>query len=248
MKTRIIHTRFWQDSFVCELSPKEKLLFIYLLTNDRVNLIGCYELPDKYILADLDLTKAELSQFKNKLQRAGKIIFKDGWIRIVNVDKYNSYNGEKLIRAKENELSNVPKELIEYKVSIDTSIHTSIDTLNNHKSKIINNKYNNIKNVDNSVMQELADKLSISVKDVENTLIKMTAWLEAKGKSYKNYKAGLTNWLLKSIEDGKIRKVSKHNDIPELVTIDEKTRLANIEKIKSLKDQYGLIHKNPQST
>ena len=130
MKTRIIHTRFWQDSFVCQLSHKEKLFFAYLITNDRVNIIGCYELPDKYIMADLELTRQELEKAKEKLHKAGKVLFKDGWIRIVNSDKYNSYNGEKLLKARENELSQAPKELIEYKVSIDTSIHTSINRPN----------------------------------------------------------------------------------------------------------------------
>jgi len=199
MKTRIIHTRFWQDSFVCELSPKEKLLFIYLLTNDRVNLVGCYELPDKYIMADLDITKAELSQFKTKLQNAGKIIFKDGWIRIVNVDKYNSYNGEKLIRAKENELSNVPKELIEYKVSIDTSIHTSIDTPNNHKSKIINNKYNNINNILEEDISEIALKYNVPENFVKSKLDDMSNWIISIGKPnyYKNFYSALCNWVKK---------------------------------------------------
>jgi len=91
MKTRIIHTRFWQDSYVVELSHKEKLVFLYLLTNDRVSLTGMYELPDRYIQADLDLTSEELVIIKDKLQKDGKIFFFKGWVKLLNHDKYNSF-------------------------------------------------------------------------------------------------------------------------------------------------------------
>ncbi len=215
MKTRIIHTRFWQDSFVCELSHKEKLLFVYLFTNDRVNITGIYELPDKYIMADLNLTSTELTNAKTKLQKAGKLFFKDGWIKIINADKYNSYTGEKLIKARENELSQTPKELIEYRVGIDTSIDTSIDTPNNHKSLIINNKeevvkekqYNNLDSIDDEIIKKIADHYKISVLDVNKTNDAMFLWCKSKGKTYKDYRAGLMNWVQRRLEEGKIKKL-----------------------------------------
>jgi hypothetical protein len=140
MKTRIIHTRFWQDSFVSTLSKTDKLIFIYLLTNDRVSLTGIYELPDKYIKADLEVTQKELDGTKQKLAKNDKIYFLDGWVRIVNHDKYNSYTGEKIEIAKEKEIQSVPSKLMGDRPSIDTSIDTSSDTPNNNKSKIINQK------------------------------------------------------------------------------------------------------------
>jgi hypothetical protein len=151
MKTRIVHTRFWQDEFVNTLTPKEKLLFIYLLTNDRVSLTGMYELPDKYIKADLELTDKELEVAKEKLQKNNKILFCDGWVKIVNHDKYNSYTGEPIQKAKLKELALVPDKLIHYRYPINTSIDTSIDTPNkdiyNHKSKLIIKKDNQKKEV-----------------------------------------------------------------------------------------------------
>lgn len=139
MKTRIIHTRFWQDSFVSTLSKTDKLIFIYLLTNDRVSLTGIYELPDKYIKADLEVTQKELDETKQKLIKNDKIYFLDGWVRIVNHDKYNSYTGEKIEIAKEKEIQSVPSKLMVDRPGIDTSIDTSSDTPNNQKPKIINN-------------------------------------------------------------------------------------------------------------
>lgn len=135
MKTRIIHTRFWQDEFVNTLNQKEKLLFIYLLTNDRVSLTGMYELPDKYIKADLELTQKELDVAKDKL--TGKILFCDGWIKIVNHDKFNSYSGESIERAKDKEMALIPEKIRVGKPTLSPRVNPSVSPPNNHKSKDI---------------------------------------------------------------------------------------------------------------
>ena len=47
-KNRVVNTRFWRDSFIFNhLNPLDRYLFLYLLTNDRTNLSGVYELPIK---------------------------------------------------------------------------------------------------------------------------------------------------------------------------------------------------------
>jgi hypothetical protein len=137
MKTRIIHTRFWQDSYITKLSHKEKLTFVYLLTNDHVSLTGIYELPDKYIQFDLDLNEEEINSIKEKFQKDNKIFFIDGWIKILNHDKYNSFKGEKIEIAKAKELEKIPLKIKQYQWGIDTSINTSIDTPSNdnHNNK-----------------------------------------------------------------------------------------------------------------
>ncbi len=48
-KTRYIKTDFWSDSFIESLDPVEKLLFIYLFTNDRLDLCGIYEITIRKI-------------------------------------------------------------------------------------------------------------------------------------------------------------------------------------------------------
>ena len=39
-KFRYVNTRFWDDSYVAELSPLEKLAFLYLLTNSLTTIAG----------------------------------------------------------------------------------------------------------------------------------------------------------------------------------------------------------------
>ena len=43
---------------------------------------------------------------------------------------------------------------------------------------------------------EISEKYHIPLSFVRLCLERMTNWLEAKGKTYKNYKRGLMNWVL----------------------------------------------------
>jgi len=151
MKTRIIHTRFWEDSFVCDLSHKEKLTFLYLLTNARIGLTGIYELPDKFILLDLELTKEELEKAKKKLQESDKIYFIGGYVAIKNAKKYNDYSkgNDNQVKAYYKEIGMLPDvvksrlvdygfELVSNSIPTSPQLVTQLDII--HKTKTINNK------------------------------------------------------------------------------------------------------------
>lgn len=94
MKTRIIHTKFWKDTFVSDLNPSEKLIFLYLLTNDRVNIIHCYECADREILFDTGVTRDALESAKIKLSAGGKVYFFQNYVFLANAEKYEQYRGE----------------------------------------------------------------------------------------------------------------------------------------------------------
>ena len=42
MKQRYINTKFWDDNYVIQLDPSEKLMFIYFITNPLTNICGIY--------------------------------------------------------------------------------------------------------------------------------------------------------------------------------------------------------------
>ena len=149
METRILHTKFWKDNYIEGLDHKGKLLFVYLLTNETVNICGIYEIGDKTIKYDLDFTQEELDSYKKKFQDDGKFSFHNGWVKIHKVDKYNTFSGPKNDIARKNQLSRVPKELY----SMDTSIYTSMDTTLNH------NHYLNTNHNLNKGYQKLKDKV-----------------------------------------------------------------------------------------
>jgi len=135
MKTRIIYTKFWYDNYISTLNPKEKLLFLYLITNEKINICGIYELPDKYILLDTGLTQKELDSCKQKFMEDGKFAFIDGWIKIMNFNNYNTFTGEKNEKAKEKELSIIPEKVLNFEYPMDRGIDrvsANLDTLINH--------------------------------------------------------------------------------------------------------------------
>jgi hypothetical protein len=116
MKTRVVQTKFWEDNWVIELTHKEKLAFLYFVTNPRVNLSGVYQLPDKFILNDLDLTSSELTAIKNKFTKTDKVHFVDGFVILRNSRKYNNFfkGNEWQRKAFHREIELLPKSVFEY--------------------------------------------------------------------------------------------------------------------------------------
>ena len=115
MKYRQIKTDFWQDGYISELTDKEKLFFIYLFTNDRVNMCGIYELPDKFMLPTLGATLGELENMKQKMQKDNKYAFYKGWVFIINFADHNRYSSaDNVVKAYLKEFNAIPAEILSY--------------------------------------------------------------------------------------------------------------------------------------
>lgn len=142
MKIRTLHTKIWKDDYFASLNESEKLLFLYYLTNERVNLVGIYEMSDREVEFDTGIKKEQTQEIQKKFEKDKKFAFKDGWVVILNFNKHNSYNGVKLDKAIEKELKSIPDEIkeIEYQYSID-KVSSKHDTSNININ--INNSINN---------------------------------------------------------------------------------------------------------
>jgi hypothetical protein len=55
----------------------------------------------------------------------------------------------------------------------------------------------------------LEEKFSISKKDVVVVAEYMIDWRESTGRSYKNYKSAMFNWIRNKLQEGKIKKIEK---------------------------------------
>ncbi|MDD3394876.1 MAG: hypothetical protein PHG19_09585 [Anaerotignum sp.] len=86
-----IERDFWQDNFVLELTPEEKYFYLYLLTNGRVNALGCYELRMKIAVLETGYNGESIKKYLDKFTSVGKILFDEETqeILIVNWHKYN---------------------------------------------------------------------------------------------------------------------------------------------------------------
>ena len=113
MKTRIIHTRIWEDEFFGGLNSKNKLLFIYLLTNHRIGMTGVYECSDRLISFDTGISIEDINSGKEILKN--KFVFYKGWIVILNCGKYNNYTSNDFMKkAYQKERESLPEDLKKY--------------------------------------------------------------------------------------------------------------------------------------
>lgn len=119
MKTRIIKTAIWNDSFFINLSSEAKLVFLFLITNNLIGMTGIYEMSPEIIsfYTKIQIDKIE-KILKDNLKE--KIIYRDGWIVVKNAIKHNNYaTNPKQKMAYMKEWNNLPEELKIYAPSFN---------------------------------------------------------------------------------------------------------------------------------
>lgn len=137
-KQRIVNTKFWDDSYITRLTPTEKLLFLYLLTNPLTNISGVYELPAKRVAFDTGISSDRAETIFKKLEKDGKLITVDGWVGIVNFIKHQSLN-PKIKQGILSELKRAPKSISD-RLSIDyQTLCAGSDSLSHLNSNLNNN-------------------------------------------------------------------------------------------------------------
>lgn len=91
-KKRMVSTHFWNDTFTAELEPIEKLLFLYLLTNDQTNMLGVYELALRRIAFDTGIDKDMVLKIFELLKVAEKAEYTQGFVILYNFSKHQKFN------------------------------------------------------------------------------------------------------------------------------------------------------------
>jgi len=89
---RQIHTKIWKDAWFLDLEAQDKLLFIYLFSNERSNLSGLYDISLKVIAFETDIPVEEVRAGLARFERAGKAFYQDGWLWIPKLLRYNAQN------------------------------------------------------------------------------------------------------------------------------------------------------------
>ncbi len=91
-KQRIINTKFWSDPYIQSLKPDEKLVYLYLLTNERTSICGIYEITENTISFDTGLTVPRLRQIVDSLIHANKLRKEGNWVYLTNFNKHQKNN------------------------------------------------------------------------------------------------------------------------------------------------------------
>lgn len=137
---RAVHTSFWQDTYVLDLTPDEKYFYLYIMTNTKTNLSGIYEISLRTIELETGLTRETINQLIRKFVDDRKIDFceQTNEMMIINWLKYNSVKSPKLFVPFLNELKLVKNQkflekikqiLIGYGYSIDRVSEIGLQTV-----------------------------------------------------------------------------------------------------------------------
>ena len=142
MKTRLLETKFWKDTYIVGLTIEQRLLYIYFITNERVNIIHCYEITDREIQFDTGIDRGIITPSKTRFQKDGKFSFYKDYVFLLNACKYESYVGEKNDNAKLKLYKQMPPDVLDWYRGIYTPLIGTISQYQyqNHKSEIINQK------------------------------------------------------------------------------------------------------------
>lgn len=108
---RQVHVSIWKDAWYLDLEPNEKLLFVYLFTNESTNLAGIYKIALRVIAFETCLDISFVTDTLNKFAAAGKAFYEDGIVWIVNMRKYHETTSTKIktrIQADIDVLPNCP--------------------------------------------------------------------------------------------------------------------------------------------
>jgi hypothetical protein len=122
---------------VINLTPTEKLLFLYLLTNPLTNICGVYELPVRRIVFDTGIEEKDAMEILNKLEASGKVIYQNGWIGMKNWIRHQNLKNSKIRQGIHYELRSAPRDLVDKlgiddsSIGLDESLHLNLNSNTN---------------------------------------------------------------------------------------------------------------------
>jgi len=112
---RYISSSFWSDDWVDSLSIKEKLLYMYLLTNEHTNIAGVYKITVKRIKDDTGITRAEVESALAKFSKNKKAFYINEYIIIPKWPKHQKLGERGTLRLGVNTiLKNLPQNIKDF--------------------------------------------------------------------------------------------------------------------------------------
>ncbi|MFT5348336.1 MAG: hypothetical protein ACI9M3_001376 [Bacteroidia bacterium] len=116
-KLRSVSTAFWSDPFVEELTPTEKLLFLYLVTNEKTNMLGIYEASISKMSFETGIDKKTLSKALERFETVGKVKYINNFVFLTNYLKHQNFNPN-MKKSAIDVFNNLPKGLVDNDLEI----------------------------------------------------------------------------------------------------------------------------------
>ena len=116
-KYRQLHTTFWNDSLILDLTPEQKYFYIYLLTNPNTTQCGIYEISIKQISYHTGYNKDTVLNLLELFVELKKIVYskETNELLLLNFLKFNASESPSIKKCIEKDLKAVKnKDLIQY--------------------------------------------------------------------------------------------------------------------------------------
>lgn len=111
-KIRPFDTHFWDDQYVSELDPIEKLMYGYFFTSPLSGLSGVYEITKKRIGLDTGIESTMVGKLIQRFIDDHKIAYAKGWVILYNHLRHQPLNPN-VCKAISRELKDAPSEVID---------------------------------------------------------------------------------------------------------------------------------------
>lgn len=131
-KYRQLHTDFWNDGFVMDLTPEEKYFYLYLMTNPHAAQCGIYELPKRIIETQTGYNRETVDKLLSRFAEYKKIHYCDETkeIIIINWIKFNQPSSPNAIKCVNRELKSVKnKKFISILYDLCNNLNLDLDKL-----------------------------------------------------------------------------------------------------------------------
>ncbi len=253
-KLRSLNTCYWSDPWIETLSPYEKLLFIYLITNEKTNMLGIYEASIKKISFETGIENETVSKALKGFERVGKVNYINNHVILINFMKHQNFNPN-MMKSAIDIYNNLPNELKVSNLDIDKKDYKKgFERLSKAMGTVrkVEVEVEDEREVEDEVKLEVEDEVKQkSEKDFSDSEIYLPELT-----TYKSEKEGKEKVALKrkDLTDTEMQQVldffnSKCEDLPnaQKLTKKRKTAIKNILKENSTKDLARVINLTSES-
>lgn len=111
-KQRVVKDEIWDDEWFYDLTPEQKLVWLFLLTNPRSNIAGVYKINIKWSSNLLGMSPAGFQTALKFFIKTKKIKIHNEWLILLNFHKHQSKN-PKVEAGVARILAGLPKEVLD---------------------------------------------------------------------------------------------------------------------------------------
>lgn len=207
-KLRSVSTAVWSDVWFEDLTPNQKLIWLYLITNEKTNMLGIYEASIKKIAFETGVNKTEVEKALSEFTKAGRVKYQHNHIILVKFLKHQNFNTNMKKSAIDVYL-NLPKELIDSNLKLDKDKpKESFQTLSKHLGMV--------RKVEVEVEEEIEEEVQKEKERLENLKESFESFWNLYDKK-KGKANALKEWL--KLTDEEINLIFDH--VPKLTRATE---------------------------